>query len=136
MDRQALAARVFGPENSELLRQLNEVVHPLVRVRLGAGLASARAENRPVVVLDVPLLLESPCREDCDYVLFVKTDEKTRQSRVKARGWDANELRRRESCQLDLAEKETSADFVIVNEGSSKDLSDQVKELYDQLAEG
>ncbi len=58
VDRQALGARVFGPENEAELRRLERIVHPLVRRATGAWLKRQARRRAPVAVLDVPLLFE------------------------------------------------------------------------------
>ncbi|MCB9833343.1 MAG: dephospho-CoA kinase [Planctomycetes bacterium] len=136
LDRGALAARVFGPERTAERNRLNEIVHPAVRRELDAGLEAARREAAPLVILDVPLLLESPYREVCDRILFVKAGLEHRRRRVRARGWTDQELERRESSQSPLADKESAAQLVLVNEGDLHQLESEVKKLYDALVVG
>ncbi len=136
LDRAALAALVFGEDKADARRRLNEIVHPAVRRKLDAGLEAARREAAPLVILDIPLLLESPYREVCDRILFVKAGLDHRRRRVRARGWTDEELERREAAQTPLAEKEEAAQFVLVNEGDLHELETEVRELFDDLVDG
>ncbi len=136
LDRQALSSLVFGSDRQEALERLNKIVHPAVRIELGNQLAALRAQGAGLVILDIPLLLGSPFREECDHILFVKVDRAQRIKRVQARSWSSEELDRRESSQLSLAEKEEAADLCIENNGSLEELELKVKKLYDQLVQG
>ncbi|MGE3163713.1 MAG: dephospho-CoA kinase [Planctomycetota bacterium] len=124
LDRAALAALVFGAP--ERLAILNRIVHPLVRDRIDKELAKWREkgfdsasplpDNRPLVVLDIPLLERSPFARTVSSVIFVEAPLPDRIRRVvRERGWTADDLQRREAHQADLSEKRASADHVIDN---------------------
>lgn len=133
IDRKALARLVFGLENKEALERLNNIVHPAVRVQLDHRLKGAREKGHPLVVLDIPLLMESRFRDECDHILFIEVSKETRLKRVQNRSWSVEELDRRESSQLSLAKKKSGADLVMRNETSHQELERQVKQLYDDL---
>ncbi len=57
IDRPQLSARVLN--DSAAMKRLEAIVHPLVRAREEAFLAQARAGGARLVVLDIPLLLET-----------------------------------------------------------------------------
>src|ERR1700681_4761490 len=57
VDRIKLAARVL--DDPEALRRLEAIVHPLVREAEARFLSEALAGGAKVVVLDIPLLLET-----------------------------------------------------------------------------
>jgi dephospho-CoA kinase len=57
VDREALRARVLG--DTAALQRLERIVHPLVRGAERAFLAAARRRGEGLVVLDIPLLLET-----------------------------------------------------------------------------
>jgi dephospho-CoA kinase len=138
-DREALAARVFGPQADPDDRlALEGWIHPRVRARILERLREARAAAVPVIVLDVPLLLENDASHglvrECDALVFVDADEGDREGRVRTRGWSPGEIARREAHQLPLAEKRRRADHVIHNQGTLDDLERHVRELRTQLA--
>ena len=77
------------------------------------------------LIIDAPLLLETDLHTLCDAVIFVQASQEIRLSRVmESRGWDENELRRREEAQLPLDKKADSADYVIINESDHPIRSD------------
>ncbi len=120
VDRGAVAKAVFA--QPELRRELEALVHPLVRSAIAEALERARREARTRVVLDVPLLLENDAQHQlvaqCDALVFVDTDARVRRARASAtRGWSEEELARREAAQLPLETKRSRADVVIPNDG-------------------
>jgi len=128
LDRALLARRAFQDASST--EDLNALVHPAVRDRIVAELAAAG--ERPVV-LDVPLLLESPLAEHVTTWVFIDVDEARRDARAADRGWAPDERSRRESHQATLAEKRAAAHHVLENKGEIDDLGAQVDALLEQL---
>jgi dephospho-CoA kinase len=105
VDRAALAAIVFGADAAAAaaLRDLEALVHPRVRARIEAALArfpgAPRRDDggRRVVVLDVPLLMQSGWDELCERLLLVACDEEVRRRRLADRGWTADHRDRRDA---------------------------------------
>jgi len=128
LDRAALARAAFADEASTA--DLNALVHPEVRRRLLGELD--RAGDRPVV-LDVPLLLESPLAARVGTWVFVEASEDRREARIAGRKWPPEERRRRESRQASLEHKLSRADYVLENSGSIDDLGRQVDALLRQI---
>ncbi len=97
--RPALAARVFGStaEHTAALEDLEAIVHPVVRARMEAEIdrlqqdAGDQAENL-VIVLDVPLLVQSGWAERCDRIIEVHCDDGVRKNRLRARGWSLESI--------------------------------------------
>lgn len=141
-NRSALAELVFGPDRgTEALRALEGWIHPRVRARIMERLGEARAAAVPIVVLDVPLLLENDeshgLARACDALVFVECGEAERESRARAsRGWPRGEIRRREAVQLALALKRARADHVLENQGNLDDLGRAARELRQRLLQG
>lgn len=133
IDRAALAARVFGPGGEGARRRLESIVHPLVRSELQRALARARSERAALVVLDVPLLMESAWRDACDRIVFVRSSPADRAARTAARGWNEGELARREAAQAALADKEAAAHHVIANDGDLDRLRERTAALLRDL---
>lgn len=128
LDRQLLARRAFADEQSTA--DLNAIVHPAVHERLLRALQAAG--ERPVV-LDVPLLLESPLAERVTTWIFVDAPESAREARVAERNWAPGERSRRETRQAALAAKRARAHIVLENSGSLRDLEGQVDALLKRI---
>jgi dephospho-CoA kinase len=136
VDRKALAEEVFA---SEYRRQkLHAIIHPAIAGLMVEELERLRADDSTeFIVIDAPLLLESRFRKECDILLMIRVPLESRIERVAAeRGWDAGELKRRESFQATAAEKEAAAGAVIENTGSLEDLRARVKEFLKTLSGG
>lgn len=132
-DRRRIAEIVFA--DAEAKQRLESLVHPLIARRRAAMIRAVR-DNPAVtaIVIDSPLLLESNLHHECDTIVFVNTTESERLRRLRAgRGWTAEELRRRESWQIPLAEKRSQAEFVVENDGPAEKLRPQVADILQTI---
>ena len=125
LDRPRLAARVFGDDAA--LAWLNAQVHPRIQARL-AELAAAAAPG--------PLLAAVPLWYECGWgkaeaVVAVWCDAETQRRRLQARGWSAEECRRRLSHQLSMDEKVNRADYGILTSCPWPVLERQCRRLWD-----
>jgi dephospho-CoA kinase len=112
IDRAALGAKVFG--DPKALKRLEAILHPLVRRAEQRFLARARRARRPLVVLDIPLLLETGGEDRFDLVVVVSAPRRIQRARVLARpGMTAAKLAAIEARQMPDAEKRQRADLVI-----------------------
>jgi len=139
LDREALAERVF--RDPELRRRLNDIVHPRAGLEMARRAAAARESGAPVVVLDIPLLLEGRAagprgasQQPFDAVVVVYAPESVQLARqVERDGRDPEEARRRLRAQLPMEEKRRLADHVIDNSGSREETERQVRALWARL---
>lgn len=131
LDRKALAARVFS--DAQALARLNRIVHPLVAART-AELVSGLSDD-PVVVHDVPLLVENDLAGAYDVVVVVDAPEDVRLERLVARGLDAADARARMHAQASREERLAVADHVIDNSGDLAQLATGVGALWRNLTD-
>ncbi|MBO1906081.1 dephospho-CoA kinase [Microvirga sp. 3-52] len=82
VDRARLGAAVL--DKPERMKQLEAIVHPLVREEEESFLESVAALS-PVAVLDIPLLFETGGEARCDAVLVVTAPAAVQRARVLAR---------------------------------------------------
>ena len=130
LDRPALAARVFNDPDE--LKALNAIVHPAVGVGIAEALAEAAASD-DVVILDVPLLVESG-RDDMAAMVVVDLDPEVAVQRlVEHRGFTEEDARARISRQASREERLAKADKVLDNSGSVEHLIAQVDALWPWL---
>lgn len=112
IDRNLLGQRVIG--NSDAIRKLETIVHPLVRADADAFLARHRAAGAKIVVLDIPLLFETGGRDRVDKVVVVSAPAEVQRARVLARpGMTAEKFEAILARQVPDAEKRRLADFVV-----------------------
>jgi len=129
LDRERIRRLVFG--NAEARKQLEAILHPMIRAESRARVATARA---PYVILVVPLLFESDAYLDLlKRVLVVDCSEErqieraTRRSRI-----SVDEVRAIMASQLSRATRRARADDVIDNDGGIEALRRQVGEIHSE----
>jgi len=134
LDRRKVAQIVFADRGEKT--RLETLVHPLIAERRRAIIAGVDKHSAiKAIVLDSPLLLESNLACECDAVVFVHASDQQRLRRVRERGWDAQELARRDRWQLPVREKRARADFVIDNDGSPEAIGPQAARVLEQVLE-
>ncbi|QBX35843.1 dephospho-CoA kinase [Paracoccus liaowanqingii] len=110
IDRAALKQALAADPGA--LARLEALVHPLVARDRQAFVA--RHADRPLVVLDIPLLFESAAPPDLDGVAVVSTDADTQAARVLSRpGMTPETLRMILARQMPDVEKRRRADWII-----------------------
>ena len=112
VDRAALAARVL--EDAAAMARLELIVHPLVHKSQQAFLAAAQGRGEPIVVLDIPLLLETDAGDRVDAVVVVSAPPAVQRARVLARpGMSEAKLAAILHKQMPDVEKRRRAHFVV-----------------------
>ncbi|WP_234684158.1 dephospho-CoA kinase [Bradyrhizobium monzae] len=112
VDRPKLSARVV--HDPAAIKQLEQIVHPMLGASRQKFFADAEAAKAPVVVLDIPLLFETGGEKRVDAVVVVSTSPEVQRERVLARGtMDEDKLDAIIAKQTPDAEKRKRADFVV-----------------------
>ena len=132
LDRARLAEIVFADD--EARHDLEAIVHPQVRLRIGEAVA-AHADSDAVVVVDSPLLIETGAHESFPVVVVVTAPDDARIARLTARGMGEADARARMAAQMPLEEKAAHADVLLDNGGSEAELEAQVDRLWADLHE-
>jgi dephospho-CoA kinase len=131
LDRQALADLVFTDDAA--LADLNALVHPAVGAEIARRLEEAAATD-DVVILDVPLLVESG-RDDLHELIVVDVDPEVAVERLVAhRGMREDDVRARMARQATREERRARATVVIDNSGDHAALEAQVDALWADLS--
>jgi dephospho-CoA kinase len=131
VDRRALGRKVFG--DPEALRDLEEILHPLVRRETKRRVAASDAD---LFVAEVPLLFEGGTGGDYDYTVAVAVPEERRRAWAAERGVDKAALRAIEARQLPQEEKARRADVVVQNDAGVDKLKEQAEELKKRSLDG
>lgn len=127
LDRPAMRRRVFADEAAR--RRLEAITHPRIRNLLAERLAQAKG---PYVVLDVPLLIESPpLRALADRVLVIDVPEAVQLERLMARdGMDRASAQAMIDAQARREERLAAADDVADNSGPPEALAQALEKLH------
>jgi dephospho-CoA kinase len=132
LNRPALAAIAFSDD--EKRQTLNGIVHPLVAERRSELIASAvKAQKNPVIVEDIPLLVESGMAPMFPLVVIVNADENLRVKRlIEHRGFSEQDARARIAAQATEEQRHAVADVWLDNSGSTGELVEQARALWHQ----
>jgi dephospho-CoA kinase len=112
VDRARLSAKVV--HDPAAIRQLEQIVHPMLKAYHQKFLDDAERSGAPVAVVDVPLLFETGGEKRVDAVVVVTTSPENQQMRILARGTMTKEaLDALLARQMPDEEKRKLADFVV-----------------------
>lgn len=121
VDRAALARQVTG--DAQALGRLESLMHPLVAELRAQFLEETEA---PIVLLDIPLLLETGIKSDAVVVATAPAD--VQRQRVLARpGMTQAKFEALLARQMSDAQKRAQADYLVTTDKGLEDAREQVK---------
>jgi dephospho-CoA kinase len=132
VDRAKLSAKVL--HDPAAIRQLEQIVHPMLRRYHQKFLEDAERSGAPVAVMDVPLLFETGGEKRVDAVAVVTTSPENQRERILARGTMTPEafdsiLAR----QLPDAEKRKRADFIVDTSHGLEPVRAQIRDILAEV---
>ena len=130
LDRAALGAEVFSDDARR--GRLNGILHPIIKSEMlnRAGRIESEYPDA-IVIMDVPLLIESGWQDMADEVWLVTAPLEERIRRIALRdGLDRRQAERRIAAQMPDGEKVKYADIIINNDGNMDELKAMVSDLY------
>jgi dephospho-CoA kinase len=132
VDRAKLSAKVL--HDPAAIRQLEQIVHPMLRSYYQKFLEDAERSGAPVAVMDVPLLFETGGEKRVDAVVVVTTSPENQRERILARGTMTPEafdsiLAR----QLPDAEKRKRADFIVDTSHGLEPVRAQIRDILAEV---
>ena len=126
---QRIASLVFSDESNHSF--VNSLIHPLVMNELEELSRSFSSS-----VIEIPLLFEAGHHEWIDVIVYVSADFMTRAHRCELqRGWDIDELIRRESFLLPRETRIAMSNYVIHNDKGINELEEEIMKLGEKLYE-
>jgi len=134
IDRDKLGDIIFNnPEKKEML---NSIVHPAVFQKIGERIKKIEQDAPDaVVILDVPLLIESGMQDGFSDVVLVYITEEMQVKRLMGRdGLSEKDAFARIRSQMSIAEKKDMVDIVIDNSEGLENTRRQVMEVYTRLS--
>ncbi len=115
LKRSALAEVVFT--QPERLKELEGILHPIIRERWTTQVEQWRQEGREVAAVVIPLLFETGAESQFDLILCTACSKRTQHERLAARGWSDEQIARRIASQWPLEKKIAASHRVIWTEG-------------------
>jgi len=132
VDRAKLSARVV--HDPAAIKQLEQIVHPMLGASRKQFLDDAERSGAPVVVMDIPLLFETGGENRVDAVVVVTTTPETQRERILARGTMTPEaLDAILARQLPDAEKRKRADFVVDTSDGLDPVRAQIRDILAEV---
>ncbi|MGQ0484698.1 MAG: dephospho-CoA kinase [Hyphomicrobiales bacterium] len=132
IERQRLAELVL--KDPEAVKMLESIVHPLVRKAENEFTRRCRAENRPLAVLDIPLLFETGRQHDVDRIIVVSAPADVQRSRALARpGMTPEKFEAIAARQVPDGEKRRQAHFIVDSSQGIDQALAQVKAIVAML---
>jgi dephospho-CoA kinase len=128
IDRERLASIVFS--DPEELAELNRIIHPGILKRMRRQIEAMKEDPSAWIVVDAALLFETGLDEVCDVKVFVEASVNVREQRARqSRGWDAEELTRREKAQMPPERKCNLSDYKVNNNGNKHETQRQIERI-------
>ena len=131
LDRAKLRALVLA--ESTRMRELEGIMHPLVRAAQAEFIVEAEAKGSPAALLDIPLLYETGRQADFDKVVVVSCPRETQIARVQRRGLSLAEIEAIIARQMPDAQKRARADYVVETDGLLESTEAQVQAILKEL---
>lgn len=129
LNRQKLSSLVFFKPNA--LERLNAITHPLIFEEMERQISLH--QDRPALVLDVPLLFETGLNARCQEVWCAFAPRKAQIERLTHRGLSEAEARKRIESQMPSEEKARLSDQVILTTGTKEESASRVISLWEDL---
>jgi dephospho-CoA kinase len=132
VDRGVLAQEVAG--HSEKLKQLEDIVHPLVVEAEIDFLRQEETRGTKIAVLEIPLLFETGAEARVDVTVVVSAPSEVQRTRVLARpGMTIDKLEHLLKRQLPDEEKRARADYVVDSGTTLADMGAEIDKILESL---
>ena len=129
LDRSLLATLVFN--DSQKRSELESITHPLIRQSFAEIISSLPRES--IVINQIPLLFESKGAYKFDHIITISAPEELRIERLKNRGLDLSDIKKRIEAQASDLERESIANSIIRNDKDELHLRNQVESTWLEL---
>jgi dephospho-CoA kinase len=135
INRTVLGRIVFG--DPVKLKELERILHPLVRKTEKTFLQKARRQKAPTAILEIPLLFETGGQKRCDAVICVTAPRAVQKARVLVRpGMTEAKFEAILKRQMSDRQKRAKADYVIHTGKGYADTRKQLRRVIDILLKG
>ena len=134
LNREALGAIVF--HNEEKRQLLNSCLKTHIRNRIMELTSQYEQGNTPILIYDIPLLIEGEWYTMMDEVWLVYVNETTQIERLMSRnGYTREDAIARINSQMRLDDKRAYADIIVDNNGTPHDLTVQLNTIWNERIE-
>ncbi len=128
LNRKVLGNIVFNDDNK--LIELNTLTHPRIKEKIIKEIEMLKLNNKEVIVIDAPLLIEGGYLEMVDKLLVITCNNEVQINRIQKRdNCTRQEALSRINSQMSQDEKVKYADYILDNSGSMEDLKENTREF-------
>ena len=119
-------------KNTQNLRTISKVIHPLVRKNMKVFLRKNR--KKKAIVLDIPLYFENNLNKKEDVIIFISAEKKLINSALlKRRKSNIKILKKLRKLQQSILIKKKRSHYVIKNDFNSRNLKKKVKMIKNKI---
>lgn len=122
INRKKLASIVFN--DSKKREDLENILHPRIKEKM-----IDESNKHELFFAEVPLLFEKGLESNFDLTILIVSNEKISHLRLSEKGYSQEEIENRELSQLPVQEKIKKTNEIIYNNGSCKDLYNEIDKL-------
>jgi dephospho-CoA kinase len=134
LNRKLLGQIIFNDMTAR--QKLNDITHPRIQQMMTDELQKLAKDKTPLVILDIPLLLENHNIAGADAIMVVTVPESIQLNRLMQRNnLTKEEAQGRIDAQMPLSEKEKLADFIVDNSGTIANTLTQVDKVIQNITE-
>ncbi len=124
INRKTLANIVFS-DKTKVLR-LNQITHPKILKEIGSEIKSGQKE---LIVVVAPFLIEAGMLKMVDVAILIVAERKKITERLKEKGWDEEDIKRRMKFHPEDRERIERVQFIIDNNGRLTEIGAHVKKI-------
>ena len=118
--------------NKSNLKKIVKIVHLEVKKKMNIFLR--KHENKKIIILDIPLLLENKINKKNDILVFVKSKKSDILKRLKKRkNFNSRLLNKFKKIQLPLDYKMNKSQFIIKNNFTNKSVNKSIKKILKDI---
>ena len=118
--------------NQKNLKNIISVIHPEVRLRMNNFLK--KNNNKRIIILDIPLLMENKINKKNDILVFVEAKKKDINKRLKKRSnYNLKVVKKFRKIQLSVEIKKRKSDYIIKNNFNNNFVKKNVKIIVKKI---
>ena len=119
--------------NKNNLTKIVKIVHIEVRKKMHIFLK--KYQNKKIVILDIPLLLENKINKKKDILVFIQSNQSDILKRLKKRkNFNQKLFTKFKAIQYPISYKKKKSNFIIKNDFSKKTVNDGIKNILKEIA--
>lgn len=131
LNRKFLAEKAFSSEENR--QKLNNATHSFITEKVRLEIENAKKRNFNFCVIDAAVLLESECKNFCDYIAVISCEKSERLKRIMKRdNLDEESANKRIDAQKSDEYYLENADIIIMNEEGSN-LEKECERIFEFL---